>query len=116
MTLDDVASQPRLRQVTLGGIGFDGSSSLSEGTGVEEDGEGSRATRGANVVWIKSEAFGAFAMGAGGGGPSVAFGLVSVKGGSMTVVCLPVVHVGIVKNSSNVRTRGLQHFQPVVPN
>jgi hypothetical protein len=31
---------------------------------------------------------------------------------SSTVECLPVVHGGMVKNSSNVRTRVLQHFQP----
>ncbi len=29
------------------------------------------------------------------------------------VLCLPVVHGGMVRNSSKVRTRGLQHFQPV---
>jgi hypothetical protein len=28
------------------------------------------------------------------------------------VECLPVVHGGIERNSSKVRTRGLQHFQP----
>lgn len=32
---------------------------------------------------------------------------------SSTVECLPVVQGGIVRNSSKVRTRGLQHFQPV---
>jgi hypothetical protein len=29
------------------------------------------------------------------------------------VECLPVVQGGIDRNSSKVRTRGLQHFQPV---
>jgi hypothetical protein len=29
------------------------------------------------------------------------------------VECLPVVQGGIARNSSKVRTRGLQHFQPV---
>jgi hypothetical protein len=33
-------------------------------------------------------------------------------GVSSTVECLPVVHGGMARNSSNVRTRGLQHFQP----
>lgn len=33
-------------------------------------------------------------------------------GGVSVVECLPVVHGGIARNSSNVRTRGLQHFQP----
>lgn len=31
---------------------------------------------------------------------------------SSIVECLPLVQGGIVRNSSNVRTRGLQHFQP----
>jgi hypothetical protein len=34
---------------------------------------------------------------------------------SSTVECLPVVHGGIERNSLKVRTRGLQHVQPVVP-
>ena len=33
-------------------------------------------------------------------------------GVSSTVECLPVVQGGMERNSSNVRTRGLQHFQP----
>lgn len=33
-------------------------------------------------------------------------------GVSSTVECLPVVHGGMVRNSSKVRTRVLQHFQP----
>ncbi len=37
----------------------------------------------------------------------------SRAGGRSVVECLPVVHGGIDRNSSNVRTRGLQHFQPV---
>ena len=32
---------------------------------------------------------------------------------SSTVECLPVVHGGMARNSSNVKTLGLQHFQPV---
>ena len=31
---------------------------------------------------------------------------------SSNVECFPVVHGGIERNSSNVKTRGLQHFQP----
>lgn len=38
----------------------------------------------------------------------------SDSGVSSTVECLPVVQGGISKNSSNVKTRGLQHFQPIV--
>ena len=33
-------------------------------------------------------------------------------GVSSTVECLPVVQGGIVRNSSKVRTRGLQHLHP----
>lgn len=33
--------------------------------------------------------------------------------GSSSVECLPIVQGGIDKNSSKVRTRGLQHFHPV---
>jgi hypothetical protein len=32
---------------------------------------------------------------------------------SSTVECLPVVQGGMARNSSKVRKRGLQHFQPV---
>lgn len=37
----------------------------------------------------------------------------SGSGVSSTVECFPVVHGGISRNSSKVRTRGLQHFQPI---
>jgi hypothetical protein len=43
-------------------------------------------------------------------GASAGFG--AGAGGSSTVLCLPVVQGGIERNSSKVRTRGLQHFQP----
>ena len=33
-------------------------------------------------------------------------------GGMSVVECLPVVQGGMERNSSKVRTRGLQHFQP----
>lgn len=36
----------------------------------------------------------------------------SIVGGRSVVECLPVVHGGIERNSSKVKTRGLQHFQP----
>lgn len=49
--------------------------------------------------------------GTGAGGASVTLGG-SGAGVSSTVECLPVVHGGISRNSSNVKTRGLQHFQP----
>ena len=43
--------------------------------------------------------------GAGGGGGA---------GVSSTVECLPVVQGGMERNSSNVSTRGLQHFHPKI--
>lgn len=43
--------------------------------------------------------------------PSISLG--ASFGVSSTVECLPVVQGGMVKNSSKVRTRGLQHFQPL---
>lgn len=54
-------------------------------------------------------------MGLGGGGTS--WGVSGGAGGSdlrvsSTVECLPVVHGGIERNSSKVKKRGLQHFQP----
>lgn len=36
----------------------------------------------------------------------------SIAGGLSVVECFPVVQGGIERNSSKVRTRGLQHFQP----
>lgn len=36
-------------------------------------------------------------------------------GGMSVVECLPVVHGGMFMNSSKVRKRGLQHFQPFWP-
>lgn len=37
----------------------------------------------------------------------------SIAGGRSVVECLPTVQGGIERNSSKVKTRGLQHFQPV---
>jgi len=37
----------------------------------------------------------------------------SRAGGRSVVECLPVVQGGMDRNSSKVRTRGLQHFQPI---
>jgi len=49
----------------------------------------------------------------GRGASAVSMAFFSIVGGRSVVLCLPVVHGGIVRNSSKVRTRGLQHFQPV---
>lgn len=38
----------------------------------------------------------------------------SIWGGRSVVLCLPWVHGSISRNSSKVRTRGLQHFHPEV--
>jgi hypothetical protein len=46
-------------------------------------------------------------------GASAGAVLGSSAGVSSTVLCLPVVQGGMVMNSSKVKTRGLQHFQPV---
>lgn len=45
-------------------------------------------------------------------GVSSGAGFGAGAGVSSTVECLPVVQGGMARNSSNVRTRGLQHFQP----
>jgi hypothetical protein len=37
----------------------------------------------------------------------------SIWGGRSVVLCFPWVHGSISRNSSKVRTRGLQHFHPV---
>lgn len=42
-------------------------------------------------------------------------GLGSGAGVSSTAECWPLVHGGMVMNSSNVRTLGLQHFHPFCP-
>lgn len=100
--------------MALAGISRDGSSdSDSSGAGVaafdggaiagEYVGRGTPlSATGAVTGW------GATISGAAG---SVFFG--GSTGVSSTVECLPVVQGGISRNSSKVRTRGLQHFQPV---
>ena len=60
--------------------------------------------------------FGEVAIGLGAGGSfSFTSGEVAGSGfgASSVVECLPVVHGGIARNSSKVKTRGLQHFQPM---
>jgi hypothetical protein len=43
---------------------------------------------------------------------SSSLGFSSTGGGRSVVEWVPVVQGGMVMNSSKVRTRGLQHFQP----
>lgn len=97
----------------FGGTGVEGSSESDSGeTG---DGSGAGAAWGARGVgdsWTAP----LVAMASGGGGTSS--GASDGDGGSAfgvssTVECLPVVHGGIKRNSSKVKNRGLQHFQPV---
>lgn len=121
LTSAEFLPHERLLQVVLGGIGVSRSSlsSSRRGSGVEGLGGGAMAS--------SDSLAGAAALGVGFVVPSAVVDMgfsrgalsssfVSFAAGagvSSTVECLPVVHGGIVKNSSNVRTRGLQHFQPV---
>lgn len=101
-----VVPQPLRRHVALTGISSDGSSeSGSAGEGLAGGVGGAMAVMagrsGSVFTWT----------GAGAGGSSVTLGG-SGAGVSSTVECLPVVHGAIARNSSKVKTRGLQHFQP----
>jgi hypothetical protein len=104
--------------VAPGGIEADGSSESESGGGAG-DREGVGAATGISGLdgsSVESAPFVETAIGFGGAGA----GRLSFKGAdwgtgvSSTVECLPVVHGGISRNSSKVRTRGLQHFQPAV--
>ena len=68
---------------------------------------GEKAGRGGSAV-----------TGLGGAGTSSAFvavdSLAGSAGVSSTVEWVPVVQGAIFRNSSKVRTRGLQHFQPII--
>ena len=85
-----------------------GSSSSSSGGAGEDGGCGAAAcavgarpgfgAAGSEEVWRVGASAGAV--------------LGSSAGVSSMVLCLPVVHGGMVMNSSNVKTRGLQHFHP----
>lgn len=116
----ELLPQERLLQVVLGGIVASGSSLSSSnlGSGVEDFSGGAVAERVsvaafAIVGWLIAGSF-AIAMGFRRGASSSTFvSFVAGAGLSSTVECLPVVHGGMARNSSKVRTRGLQHFQPV---
>lgn len=100
-----VAPQPLRRHVALAGISNSGSSeSGSGGGGVAAAGVGAIAVE----IACLSDTFSARV---GSGGRSTTFGG-SGAGVSSTVECLPVVHGGMERNSSKVKTRGLQHFHP----
>lgn len=109
----EVALQPRRRQVVFGGTGIEGSSESDSG-GARDGAAGGAGwdVRGAGDFWMLL----LVAIGFGGGGTSFGFsgsGGGSGLGVSSTVECFPVVQGGIERNSSNVKNRGLQHFQPV---
>lgn len=114
-----VLLHPLRLQVAPGGIEADGSSDSDSGggAGVREGVGAATGARGLEGSWVDSAPFVEIAMGFGGAG----VGRPSSKrvrcgagaGVSSTVECLPVVHGGIERNSSKVRNRGLQHFQPV---
>lgn len=101
--------------MALGDISREGSSDSSSGGAGDPLPEGG-AIAGEAVRWMPVEEIGVTfgsrestrRLSAAG---SIFFG--SSRGVSSTVECLPVVHGGIVRNSSKVRTRGLQHFQPI---
>jgi hypothetical protein len=113
-----VSLQPRRLHVAPCGIVADGSSDSESGGGAgEREGVGvASGARDLDGSSDESEPFVETETGFGGAGIGKAssegacFG--AGTGVSSTVECLPVVHGGISRNSSNVRTRGLQHFQP----
>jgi hypothetical protein len=101
---------PRRRQVVLIGMVASGSSDSNSSSAGVDSATGCAAVAGAGFG-RRGVGTGA-ALGCGGG----AAGAASSAGGageSSIVECLPVVHGGIDMNSSKVRTRGLQHFQPM---
>ena len=105
----------------LGAIESEGSSDSDSGEGADGR-DGRSAERGAeDLEAIRVDAAPCVSidtgLGAGAGGKvlsSEAAGFWAGAGVSSTVECFPVVHGGISRNSSNVSTRGLQHFQPVI--
>ena len=115
MSFDDTP-HARRRQIAFAGTGVEGSSDSDSGVagvaglvGCAVDACGVRGTAGVAVESVPAFSAATLLIGMVVGSMS---GLGSGGGASSTVECLPVVHGGIVKNSSKVRTRGLQHFQP----
>lgn len=108
----------RRRQVVFGGTERLGSSESDSGAAAGEGGGGGAGCARcggrdgaveaslscvATIVGVGADAGGASELGLGGSGAGV----------SSMVECFPVVHGGIARNSSKVRTRDLQHFQPI---
>ena len=101
-----------LLQVLPFGISRLGSSSSDSGGGGGFVAVGSGATTGPRGFSDRGVI--GFTVGAGLSVTSCPPGFFSMVGGISVVECLPVVQGGMERNSSNVRTRGLQHFQPVL--
>ena len=106
--------QPRLLHIEFGGISASGSSDSSSG------GSGFGVAVDVGSVAVLLEARGRVTgTGVGIGAAATIFdastadGFGDGAGVSSTVECLPLVQGGMERNSSNVRTRGLQHVQPV---
>ena len=112
----ETALQPRRLHVAFEGVGKEGSSDSDSGGGggmPATAGCGAWATRGPDAgVGVPCMTEIDFC---GGSLCSDVFGDLASSGSGVafTVECLPVVHGGILRNSSNVNTRGLQHFQPI---
>lgn len=106
-----ISLQPLRRHVAFGGIESEGSSESGSGVvAAAAFGIGvGRAALAAEMGVVTGAAFSLTRF----ANAALSISLGSSFGVSSTVECLPVVHGGMFKNSSNVRTRGLQHFQPI---
>ena len=90
---------------------MEGSSESDSGSGVAALGEGAAGAACGSRGRASASTGCGFRTGTGAGTSSPG-GFFVGAGVSSTVECLPVVHGGIARNSSNVKTRGLQQFQP----
>lgn len=115
-----MALQPRRWQVVPAGMSVSrsGSSDSDSGAGDGAGGRDACGRRGVGAGGVGATPLVVVGLGFGAdaGAPSSAGGFcggVGVGAGvSSTVECLPVVQGGMERNSSKVRTRDLQHFQP----
>ena len=110
-SVPDSTLQPRRRQVVFGGMTASGSSDSNSSSGGADSATGCAVVAGTGLG-RRGVGIGV-ATGCGGGAAVEVFSSGSGAGESSIVECLPLVQGGIDMNSSNVRTRGLQHFQPV---
>ena len=111
-------SHPLLLQVAFEGIGSSGLSSSDSGSASILGGGCGTAVRtaGAGSVGLIETFEIKFAVcEAGDWSAKSVSGLRTSCGVSSMVECVPVVHGGMTRNSSNVRTLALQHFHPSIP-